>query len=60
MKGSIPWLAVEFLKEGEVQYKHTKETDVWAFGMTIYVREECIYLNEEYGITDKFLGAPYA
>lgn len=37
LRGSIRWLSFEFLNGGEYQNKHTKETDVWAFGMTIYV-----------------------
>ena len=38
IKGTVRWLAVEYLKLGKLQNIHTKETDVWAFGMTIYVR----------------------
>ena len=47
LKGSIPWLAIEFLKPGKLQYRHTKETDVWAFGMTIYVSKHSysIYMS---------------
>ncbi len=33
--GSVNWLAKELCTS---QDKHTKETDVWAFGMTVYVR----------------------
>ena len=42
LKGSIRWLAIEFLKPGKLQYRHTKETDIWAFGMTIYVSKHII------------------
>ena len=42
LKGTIPWLAIEFLKPGKLQYRHTKETDVWAFGMTIFVSKHIV------------------
>ncbi|KAL5526660.1 hypothetical protein ACEPAF_8384 [Sanghuangporus sanghuang] len=36
-KGSMRWMAVELLDPCEdVEPKHSKETDVWAFGMTLY------------------------
>lgn len=35
IRGSLPWMAIELFKLGEVTY--TKETDIWAFGMTVYV-----------------------
>ncbi|KAI5116779.1 hypothetical protein M0805_008734 [Coniferiporia weirii] len=34
--GTIRWMAYELLAETEKYTKHTKETDVWAFGMTVY------------------------
>lgn len=37
LRGSIRWLSPEFLNEGRLHNKHTKEADVWAFGMTTYV-----------------------
>lgn len=37
-KGSTRWMAMELhTGMGEIEPKHTKETDVWAFGMTLYV-----------------------
>lgn len=35
LKGSIRWMAYEFFADGQTE--HTKETDIWAFGMTAYV-----------------------
>ncbi len=38
--GTIRWQAVEFFKiidEGDSSQEYTLETDVWAFGMTVYV-----------------------
>ncbi|KAL5504047.1 hypothetical protein ACEPAH_8120 [Sanghuangporus vaninii] len=36
-KGSMRWMAVELLDPcDDVEPKHSKETDVWAFGMTLY------------------------
>ena len=37
-KGSLYWAAPEFFKEGVTGVQHSMETDVWAFGMTVYVR----------------------
>ncbi|KAI5116311.1 hypothetical protein M0805_009155 [Coniferiporia weirii] len=34
--GSIRWLSYELLAQSEIYTKHTKESDVWAFGMTAY------------------------
>ncbi|THH09475.1 hypothetical protein EW145_g1994 [Phellinidium pouzarii] len=34
--GSIRWMAYELIAESEIYTKHTKESDVWAFGMTVY------------------------
>ncbi|KAI5116310.1 hypothetical protein M0805_009154 [Coniferiporia weirii] len=34
--GSIRWLSYELLTQSETYKKHTKESDVWAFGMTVY------------------------
>ncbi|KAI5115173.1 hypothetical protein M0805_009706 [Coniferiporia weirii] len=34
--GSIRWLSYELLCHSEIYTKHTKESDVWAFGMTLY------------------------
>ena len=39
--GTARWMAVELLKpteEGDAPALPTTESDVWAFGMTIYVR----------------------
>ncbi|OCB89426.1 kinase-like protein [Sanghuangporus baumii] len=37
VKGSIRWVAMEYLMPDEgVEPKHSKETDVWAYGMTLY------------------------
>lgn len=30
-------MAIEFFQTGQEQYVHTTKTDVWAFGMTVYV-----------------------
>lgn len=38
IKGSARWMAIElYSATGETEPIHTKETDVWAFGMTLYV-----------------------
>ena len=41
-KGSARWMAREFfmfgLDESDTIVEHSKETDVWAFGMVLYVR----------------------
>ncbi|KAI5116312.1 hypothetical protein M0805_009156 [Coniferiporia weirii] len=34
--GAIRWMAYELITESEKYTKHTKESDVWAFGMTVY------------------------
>ena len=52
LRGSIRWMAAEFLRSGEAQYRHTMEADVWAFGMTIYVRNH-VHLSEEDGLTEE-------
>ena len=44
LKGSIRWLAIELIdqhepEESQTQTFHTKQSDVWAFGMTVYVRD---------------------
>lgn len=39
LRGSFAWMSPEYLNEGPLQYKHTKETDIWAFGMTVYVSD---------------------
>ena len=38
-KGSIRWMAYELLASEEDEVKHTKESDMWAYGMVIYVRQ---------------------
>ncbi|KAL5526659.1 hypothetical protein ACEPAF_8383 [Sanghuangporus sanghuang] len=36
-KGSARWMAIElFVSDDGAEVKHTKETDIWAFGMTLY------------------------
>ena len=45
IKGTVRWLAVEYLKPGKLQSIHTKETDVWAFGVTIYVSGRAHLIN---------------
>lgn len=42
MRGSSRWLAEELLRfsEGAEFSRHTKESDVWAFGMTVYVSSQ--------------------
>lgn len=37
IRGSIPWMAMELFESGETKATYTKETDIWAFGMTVYV-----------------------
>ena len=37
LKGSARWMAPELFNL-EIDTHHTKETDMWAFGMTVYVR----------------------
>jgi len=37
--GSLPWMAAEFFDLDEPVIKANSETDVWAFGMTVYVRK---------------------
>ena len=40
-KGSTRWMAIELcpshLEEDDSEGNHTKETDIWAFGMVVYV-----------------------
>jgi serine/threonine protein kinase len=50
MKGNVRWMAIELMKEQPVPPTdnsdnaphnfHTKESDIWAFGMVIYVRSD--------------------
>jgi serine/threonine protein kinase len=46
MKGNVRWMAIELLEEQPFPAKHTprnfhtKGSDVWAFGMVIYVRSD--------------------
>ena len=49
LQGSFPWMAIEFFKPQEARFDYTKETDIWAFGMTSYV-SSCIV--DEYRISD--------
>lgn len=38
LRGSMRWMARELLRpDGDEEPKHSKETDVWAYGMTLYV-----------------------
>ena len=37
IRGSIPWMAMELFESGETKVTYTRETDIWAFGMTVYV-----------------------
>ena len=37
IRGSIPWMAMELFESGESKVTYTRETDIWAFGMTVYV-----------------------
>ena len=36
-KGTLPYMAIEFANS-DGGLSHTKESDVWAFGMVTYVR----------------------
>ena len=49
IKGNTRWMAPELLlpEEGvELEHScHTKATDVWAFGMVVYVRSEKLRLR---------------
>ena len=43
-EGSIRWMARELinaLMSGSDHLVHTKESDVWAFGMVLYVSDTC-------------------
>ena len=43
-EGSIRWMAVELIDElmsGSGRLVHTKGSDVWAFGMVVYVSDTC-------------------
>ena len=52
MKGNVRWMAIELLTEQHSKPDsshaphnfHTKESDVWAFGMVIYVRGHMVLL----------------
>ena len=37
VRGSTRWMAPEFFREGDPDTDHSKMTDVWSFGATIYV-----------------------
>ena len=41
-KGSLRWMAIELLCPGNIgtekNPRHSKATDVWAYGMVLYVR----------------------
>ena len=43
-EGSIRWMAKELiraLRSGLGHLVHTKESDIWAFGMVVYVSDTC-------------------
>ena len=43
-EGSIRWMARELIKalmSGSGRPVHTKESDIWAFGMVVYVSDTC-------------------
>ena len=37
-RGSLRWMAIEFFESVDTPILHSEKTDVWAFGMTAYVR----------------------
>lgn len=39
-RGSLRWMAIELV---ESDHRRTFETDVWAFGMTVYVSSSLKY-----------------
>ena len=53
LKGNTRWMALELIRDvpeiepqdGHMHSLHTKQSDVWAFGMTLYVG---IYFNFVY------------
>ena len=45
-RGTVPWMAVELLDFANPR-SHSMMSDVWSFGMTIYVR---VYVCEHYGL----------
>ena len=43
-EGSIRWMAKELIDElvsGSGRLVHTKESDIWSFGMVVYVSDTC-------------------
>lgn len=54
-KGTAPFMAYELLEfigsDGTVEIKCTKATDMWAFGMLVYVRLASFSLNHSEFLT---------
>jgi serine/threonine protein kinase len=47
LKGTARWMAPELIAPEDIDSKHefhTKATDVWAFGMTVYVCIICLLI----------------
>ena len=40
VRGSLRWMAYELVSDEEEELKHTKASDVWAYGMTLYVSSD--------------------
>ena len=54
LKGNVRWMAIELIAPMDVDSGghqfHTKESDVWAFGMVLYVRK-CLPVSQKKGFT---------
>lgn len=45
LNGTVRWMAYELFQLEDVEPEHTKASDVWAYGMTIYVSAYSSYWN---------------
>ena len=57
LKGTAQYMAYELYVSSDLHPKHSKETDVWAFGMTIYVRGRSFFTIRPSSLTSSLI--PY-
>lgn len=60
VKGTVRWMAAELFDVEEGEAGHTKASDMWAYGMTVYVSLlRLLCLSADFRLAELCVGANY-